>query len=347
MNLAADRAYPCFSTNRSRFSIVFFLAILIAMGWIMQEDLDAFPLEEKSSHSAGSSLHGKPWQERKDTLVIGRVSGNPQKHYKRLKPIVDYVVRRLQGTGIVAGDILLARNNQQMIQFLKEGKVDWMSETLFSAVLFHEEAGAEIVLRRQKGGVQSYCSLIFVREDSGLNSLEDLRGRRIAFNDAGSTTSFLLPVAILKSQGIGLVPLASRNDSIPKNQLGYIFTGGDELNVSTWVYKGFVDAGAVSNLDWESPRDTPEVLKKKLKVIYQTQMVPRALELFRSGLPQKVKEKVKEILLNAHKDLEGQNALKAYSKTRMFDEIDRTLENELSEIRKLYPLLHLELKSAN
>ena len=37
---------------------------------------------------------------RKETLVIGRVSDNPKKHYKRLRGMVDYAVSRLAGQGI-------------------------------------------------------------------------------------------------------------------------------------------------------------------------------------------------------------------------------------------------------
>ncbi len=347
MDLFKDKAISHSSKTQSGLRIVFLISGFVAASLIASESLNALPADERNFLPAGSIFPAKPWAERTDTLVIGRVSHNPQKHYKRLKPIVDYVASKLEDEGIVRGDVLLAKDDQQMIRFLRAGKVDWVTETPFSALLFEEEADAEIVLRRQKKGVRSYHSLFFVRNDSGINSLEELRGKKIAFNDAGSTTSFYLPAAILKRRGIGLVHLASRNEGVSENQLGYIFTGGDDLNVSTWVYKGFVDAGAFSNLDWESPTDTPAIMKKKFKVIYQTQRIPRALELFRKELPQNIKDRVKEILLHAHKDPDAVNVLKAYRKTRMFSAVDRELQEELAEVKKLYQLVRQELKNSN
>lgn len=290
-----------------------------------------------------ASFHAKPWNERTGTLVIGRVSHNPQKHYKRLKLIVDFVANRLQDFGIVQGDVLLAKDNQQLIQFLQEGKVDWVTETSFSALFFEEETGAEIVLRRWKKGVPNYRSLFFVRKDSGIASLEDLKGKKIAFSDPGSTTSFLFPSAILKSRGLELVQLGSLDEQPARDKAGYIFTGGDELNVSTWVYKGLADAGAFSDQDWQSRSDTPEVIKKDLRVIYRSEKIPRALELFRKEMPQKIKAKIKEILLNAHNDPQAKTALQAYRQTLKFEEIDDTANKQLGEVRRLYKLMRKEL----
>jgi phosphonate transport system substrate-binding protein len=56
-------------------------------------------------------------------LVIGRVYASPSKAFTEVKPIVDYV-DALGDLGITEGSILVAKDRQEMIKFLNEGKVD-------------------------------------------------------------------------------------------------------------------------------------------------------------------------------------------------------------------------------
>lgn len=69
--------------------------------------------------------------ERERTLVIGKVSPNPKKHYLYLKPIADYVAGHMQDLGIDRVKVLMAKNNRQMRNYLKRRKIDWVTETVF------------------------------------------------------------------------------------------------------------------------------------------------------------------------------------------------------------------------
>lgn len=271
---------------------------------------------------------------RKGTLVIGRVSDNPKKHYKRLEPMVAYVVSHLKDLGITRYGILMAKNNQEMIEYLKEGKVDWITETPFSALIFCEETGAEIMVRRWKKGVPDYYSVIFTRNDSGIESLKDLKGKKIAFEDPGSTTSYYVPMAMLKKAGLDPIELASPREKPPADGVGYVFAGRD-INITAWVYKGLVDAGAYGNSDWENPDDCPPAFKKDLKIIHQTKPFPRAMEIIRKGVDPEIKKRIKEILLNAHKDPRAKKALKAYRKTTRFDKFTGKAKEQLEVVRQL------------
>jgi|GEM_PF-110146 len=271
---------------------------------------------------------------RKDSLVIGRVSNNPRKHYKRLKPMVDYVVSKLSDLGIKRSGVLMAKNNQEMIEYLKEGKVDWVTETPFSALLFCEQADAEIMVRRWKEGKPDYYSIFFARKDSVIDSIEDLKGRKIAFEDPGSTTGFFAPMAVLKKRGFKPVKLASPKEKPPAEGIGYVFARSD-INITTWVCKGLVDAGTYSNRDWENPDDCPPAFKKNLKIIHQTGPFPRAMEIIRKGVDPEIKKRIKEVLLNAHKDTKAKKALKAYRKTRRFDEFTEKAKEQLEAARQL------------
>lgn len=280
---------------------------------------------------------------REETLVIGRVSDNPKKHYPRVKAIVDYAANHMKDLGITQGSAILFNTNKELIEALNEGKIDWVTETPFSAIIFQEATGAEIILRRWKKGVPEYYTVIFTRKDSGINSLSDLKGKRIAFEDPGSTTAYFVPLALLKEEGLELVRLSSPREEVPPTKVGYAFAGG-ELNISTWVYMDLTDAGAFSNLDWEDPDNTPDVFKKDLKIISQSRPFPRAAELVRKDLDPKIKERLKEVLLKAHEDPEAKEALEAYDETRKFDEFTEGTKGSLDEVHRLLEFIREELR---
>ncbi|MCW8329100.1 phosphate/phosphite/phosphonate ABC transporter substrate-binding protein [Photobacterium sp. SDRW27] len=274
---------------------------------------------------------------KQDTLVLARVSTNPSEHYKYLKPVADYLVANLKDLGIKKAKVLFANDNQQMIRFIKQGKVDLITETTFSAALFNEKVGAEILLRRWKKGVPEYSSVIFSRKDSGIDSFEDLPGKVIAFQDRGSSSAFFIPASILIRDGYELYKLDSPRELPPQDKIGFVFAN-KEINISTWVHKGIVEAGAFSNLDWNNEEDMPSEYRKDLSINYESHPFPRGIELVRSDLHPVLKARIKEILMTAHENEAGRKALAAYQKTKKYDELDEKssegvkIANELRHI---------------
>ncbi len=275
----------------------------------------------------------------KGTLVIGRVSDNPQKHYKRLKPLVDYAVSHMKDLGIIRGEVLFANNNQEMIEYLKEGRVDWVTETIFSALIFCKETGAEIMAKRWKGGSADYHTIFFTRNDSQIKSIKNLKGKKIAFEDPGSTTSYFIPIIEIQKAGLKPVELNGPRVKPPAEKVGYVFAGRD-INVTTWVFKGLADAGAYSNQDWENKDDCPEAFKRNLKIIHRTKPFPRAVEIIRKDVNPEVKKRLKAILLDAHTDPNAKNALKAYRNTTRFDGLTKETKDSLEEAKNLLGNIH-------
>ena len=147
-----------------------------------------------------------------DTLELGQISDDPKSQYQRLKPLLDYVVPRMKDVGITRGRILMARNDRQMASYLRSGRVDWVSETAASGVSLQQRAGAVPLLRTNRGGATSYATMFFVRRDSRIKTLADLRGGSIAFQNPASTSAYYVPAYELLSQGLRLEILISPMD---------------------------------------------------------------------------------------------------------------------------------------
>jgi len=278
----------------------------------------------------------------KKTLVIGKVSDNPKKHYRYLKPMVDYIVENMKDLGIEEGKVLMARDNRQMISYLKQGKVDWVTETPFSAVIFQEKANAKIILRKWKKGVAKYHTVFFARKESKIDSLTDLKGKVIAFEDPGSSTAFYIPAAELIDHGLSLTKLSSVRESAPNNQVGYVFSG-EEINTSVWVYKNLVSAGVFNNIDWQRDDQLPKKFRAEFKIFHKTKSFPRATELVSSHLEDIYVNRLKSLLLNAHNDPGAAKALWSYQRTKKFDAFDAKGLEALEEAKRIGKIVNREL----
>ncbi|MDG3085048.1 phosphate/phosphite/phosphonate ABC transporter substrate-binding protein [Vibrio hannami] len=269
---------------------------------------------------------------REETVVIGVISSNPKKAFKRAQPFADYLAHSLSNHGINNGQVIVARNARQMARWINSGQVDLVSETVFAAQELIQLSNAELLARRWKSGVAEYHSIFFSRLNNGVDSLDDLLGKTVVFEDTGSTSAFLIPAAILLEQGYELYELSSPREHPPADKIGYFFSdeyskSGGEANMMSWVHRNIVAAATFSNLDWD--KEIPEQIKHQLQVIHTSQAIPRSLVLTRPNLSSDFKQSILKVLLSAHESEQGKQALKAYKKTKKFDPITPEIEQSI------------------
>lgn len=265
-------------------------------------------------------------------IVMSAVSDDPQSLISTMRPMASYMSKKLAPLGISNVDILIAENHEQMVRFIRDGRVDWITETAYSAALLEQSAGAEIILRKWKQGVPSYHSVVFVRKDSGIESLDQLTGRSVAFQHPGSTTGYFVPRSFMQAQGLRLRSLRTVRESPRPDFVNFLFSGA-EYNSAMWVDKGLVSAAVLSNLDWQREQIIPAAIRENLRIIYTSASLPRAVELLRGDLNPTIKSAIKEALISAHDDPDAKEALQAYQMTLRFDELDSSDLNALREIR--------------
>jgi len=258
-----------------------------------------------------------PLGDDESVLVLGRVSDDPKSHYDELKPLLDYVVPRMAVVGIRSGRILMARDLQQMGSYMRRGRVDWVTETSGNAVLLERRANARSLLITERDGASSYHSVFFVRRDSPVRTLQDLTGRSVAFQNPYSTSAYYLPASTLLDEGLQLELLLSPMDRVAPDTVGYLFAR-TELNITTWVHKRLVDVGVLSNLDWANPQRMPPAFVADFRVVGESDEVPRAIVLSRSGMDPKIEDRLRQVLLEASVDPDAGEALRRFLGTSRF-----------------------------
>ena len=266
-------------------------------------------------------------------LVLGRISDDPRRHYEQLRPLLDYVVPRMSSGGIHEGRVLMARDPQQMMSYLRRGKVDWVTETPGTGLLLADRAGARVLLLTERAGAREYRSVIFTRRDSGITELPQLLGRTIAFQSPSSTSAYLVPAMALREHGLPMSLMVSPLEDADHGSVGYVFANTD-TNLAAWVHKGLVDAGGFSDQDWASLQRVSESFRRDLVIVHTTAPVPRAMEVVAGNMKPEVAARLKEVLLGASEDPQASDALRQFFRTTGFYESDAAIDRALDELRR-------------
>jgi phosphonate transport system substrate-binding protein len=266
------------------------------------------------------------------TLTLGIVfQGTREPLEEHFRPLVDYAARKLTPTAETKGMIVVAPTPGQMMKLLEEKRVDFYMESPYPTYLINRLGAAKLLLRRWKGGIGEYRSLIFTNKESGVARLEDLRGKIIAFEDTGSTSGYLLPKLFLLKKGFSVVEKPSAGAKVSDREIGYIFADTYK-NIASLVVQNKVAAGAISNDDYASVDDTS---KASISILGESESVPRHLVSVRKDLPEAMAKRLKEILLGMDQDEAAKKILQQTDNTTKFDLLpggEETVRRKLVEL---------------
>ena len=156
-------------------------------------------------------------------------------------------------------------------------------------VLASREAKATIVAKNLWHGKSSFTSRIYVRRDAGIKTVEDLRGKTIAFVDPASSSGYIYPMVLLIKRG-----LVTNRD--PKSFFKeVVFSGAHDASMRA-LLNGHVDAIASFDMAREQYlKDTAE--RERLIFVAETEPIPEAGIAARDGLDPATFAKVRAALL--------------------------------------------------
>jgi len=189
-----------------------------------------------------------------------------------------------------------------VVSAMGAGKVDvgWLSPLPY--VIAHDQYGVQVVLRTIRDNSDKYWSFIIARTDTGINKLEDLKGKRFAYGDPVSTSGCLYARELIRSKGYD-----------PDKFFSQVIYAGAHDKVVMAVYNKQVDGGAiyggVVSDAREKVADTIKDVIQKTKVIAKSAPIPNDTVSVRKGFPQKLTKKLVEGLMKVAKSDEGRVAI--------------------------------------
>ena len=197
-----------------------------------------------------------------------------------------------------------------------EADIAWLAT--FSYILAHEKHGVDVALKTVRYGDHQYRGQIIAQKDSGIKSLEDVNGKKIAYTDAASTSGFIYPSALFAQMGI---------------QPGETFFAGGHPQAVLAVYEGTADVGCTY---WSPPRSDGSVgdarravretypdVAEKVVIVGFTDWIPNDTVSFREGFPAEMRDKIVTALKAYAASETGQEVLgDLYNITGLVDATD-------------------------
>ncbi|WP_413560084.1 phosphate/phosphite/phosphonate ABC transporter substrate-binding protein [Bdellovibrio sp. HCB209] len=182
-------------------------------------------------------------------------------------------------------------------------RADVAAINTYGYYMAHKSYGVQARLTVIRYGLATYQSQFLARSSSGIKSLKDFAGKKMAFVDPASTSGYLLPLKTLKDKKIE-----------PKET---VFAMNHDAVVSM-IYQGQVDGGATY---YSPPQDGkiedarrlvklqyPDV-EQKVKIVELSEPIPNDPIVFRADMPEEMKEKISDVLLQWVATPEGRKSL--------------------------------------
>jgi phosphate/phosphite/phosphonate ABC transporter binding protein len=267
------------------------------------------------------------------TLSLGIVTEfNRTQIAENFRDFVRYLAARLDSTSDIEGRVVIAPTLFQLAKLIEQRKVDFYTESPYPTYLVNDVYGvAKLLLRRWKGGMAEYRSLIFTRKNGEINRLEDLRGKILVFEDPESTSGYFLPRSFLTRKGFKFADKSRFNPDAAPTDIGYLFANSSE-KVVDWVLTKKVAAGTFSDDDYA--RLDPKK-RSDITILAETERLPRHLLSVRKDFAPALADRLEKTLLSMHEDEQGRRILKKADDTTKFDALPEGqagLRRKLSEI---------------
>ncbi|WP_128895506.1 phosphate/phosphite/phosphonate ABC transporter substrate-binding protein [Longirhabdus pacifica] len=207
-------------------------------------------------------------------------------------------------------EVSVSTEYNTVVEAMNSKQVDVGFLPVSTYILAKEQGAADILLQANRFGVNDedgtatdelvdfYKSMVIVKKDSGIESIEDLKGKKVAWQNAVSPAGYIWPAMYLNDKGID-----------PQKDIEGVTVKGHDTAVLA-VLNGDVDAAAI----FQDARnivmgDFPDVFDQT-EVLFFTEKIPNDTITVRPDMDQEWKDKVAEAFIDIGKDEEGHKIIK-------------------------------------
>jgi len=225
-------------------------------------------------------------------LVMGLIPAeNNEEMVQKFEPMRLHLEKKL-GQKV---KVYTATDYAGVIEGMKKKRVDVAWFGPLSYYLAEQEAGAEAfaVGIREGGTTHTYKSLFIAPCDSGVKSIKDLKGKSVAFVDPASTSGGLMPTYMVKKE----------TGMMPQQFFGKFTYSGSHDAAELAVKNKTVDAAADNDITYEKMLAKGLITKQTNCVIKESDPLPGSPLVYRKDLPAATKQKIRDAILNAHKEI--------------------------------------------
>jgi len=168
----------------------------------------------------------------------------------------------------------------------------------FAYIMANEKCGVDCALVCVRYGTAFYNGEIIAGADTGIKTLEDLKGKTMCWVDAASASGYIVPSIMVKAAGVD-----------PDTDLAQQTEVGSHDGVALAVYKGDCDAGACYIDARDKIEDDYPDVKEKTIVIAESPEIPNDGLQFIKEFPPDMRDKIVKAFLEVMGTEEGVDAM--------------------------------------
>lgn len=285
------------------------------------------------SEDTGSGRLSQPQPAAGRTLKVGIIPFDDVDTIKTgFTPFAQYLAHKC---GYAQGEIFITPEYSGVLQALRADQIDCAYLNPLSYVLAVQEFKnspeklTPLAMPYFHGSL-TYKGDIFVRADSGINTLADFKGKKFAFGDVTSTSGYLYPAGMMKAVGL----------DIDKDVQKVNITGPASVLA---VFNKNVDGGAIYEGGIARALKDP-AQQKQIKVLMKTEPIPNGMFVARGNLDAATLLKLQSALKDINTDPEGVAALKSVP-SGGWDKIVPADDKIFNPVREKATILGLNLQS--
>ncbi|MEO3472579.1 phosphate/phosphite/phosphonate ABC transporter substrate-binding protein [Roseomonas sp. CAU 1739] len=259
-----------------------------AQAWTPRRTLDAA--------TAMPAAGRRPWADQVPQLRIGLLGGeNEADRLGRFGAYRDLLER----TFGVPTRLFPATDYAGVLQAFSAGQIEMSSlgASGYAGAWLDTNGGIEpLVVPEENDGSISYVSVLVVRADSGITTMEQMRGKSLAWADPNSTSGYLIPRFALRRSGIGVESgqYFSRTGFAGGHEQGVVAVLQRQYDGAvTWASgQGEVSQG-YSRGNLRAMVDKGMLNMSDLRIIWTSDPIPNGPTAARTALPAAFKEDMK------------------------------------------------------
>ena len=197
---------------------------------------------------------------------------------KSFRPLAKYLSKQLNANV----RLVVPLNFKQFWEGVTKQEYDLVHYNQYHYIVSHKNLGYKVLVTNEEFGRNEIAGALFVRKDSGINTVADLRGKRILFGGGRKAMgSYIAPLEILKRHG--LEPGRDFEEAFSKNPPAALVNvyrsifdaaGAGDVVVGLKVVRDKIDTNQIKTLalgesfiqlPWAVKKDMPEKMARRIQ----------------------------------------------------------------------------------
>lgn len=239
-----------------------------------------------------STFSGAAWT---DPLILGIFPRRDAVTTAKLfRPLANYLEKTLERPV----ELEMSADFDAFLTHLEERRYDLVHLNPYDYISIHDRLKYDALVQNEEFGEKTIKGAIYVHRDSGIQRLEQLRGKRILFGGGPrAMMSYIVPTYLLRQAGL------EQGDY----QESYAI---NPPNAVLAIYLKQADAAGAGEVVRRLPIVTSKIDVNQLDVIASSEPLPHLPWAVKRELPDSLKQRIRELLIGLKDTDEGRKILK-------------------------------------